>query len=432
MTMPRVPSATYRVQLNQRFQFSDARRLVPYLSRLGVSDLYVSPVFRARAGSEHGYDVTDPTSLNPELGGPEAFDALAEELRRHDMGLILDIVPNHMAASPENPWWMDVLENGATSPYASYFDINWRPSAAARGLEPKVLLPILGAPYGETLERGELRLALEERGLFVCYYETALPLDPKTYRPVLEHRLSRLKESLGTNHPAYTELIALLEAIERLPDRAQRDPEAIDERRRDKERIKADLWRYYSSQPEATAFLDENLAIFNGTPGEPRRFDLLDSLLADQAYRLAYWRTAREMINYRRFFDISELVGLRVEDPEVFEATHALVLRLAREGKITGVRCDHVDGLADPLGYLRRLRARLTESLPPGRPAPGFYVVVEKILTGNEELPDEWPVEGTTGYEFLNDVNGLAVDRFALDDLGRLYAERTGIAETVR
>jgi (1->4)-alpha-D-glucan 1-alpha-D-glucosylmutase len=403
----RVPIATYRVQLNRDFRFADARALAPYLSALGISDLYCSPIYKARPGSSHGYDVTDPLHLNPELGTEEEFDELVQELERNGMGLLLDIVPNHMAASPENPWWMDVLENGAGSPYAAYFNIEWHPAVAKGGLENKVLLPILGGPYGAVLENQELTLALDERGFFVRYYDRRLPLDPKSYGMILSHRL----EPPG---PA-PEIAGLLEAVENLPPRSGAFRKRIEQRRRSQEIIKRRIWELYNANPRIKAFLDENLRQFNGVKGNPRSFDLLDQLLAEQAYRPAFWRLATERINYWRFFDVTDLVGIRTEDPEVFRATHALICRLASRGKISGVRIDHIDGLYDPLGYLRRLQGCLHS-----------YAVVEKILLADDELPPEWPVSGTTGYDFLNAVNGVFVDAAGLAKLDRVYAEFIG------
>lgn len=426
MTALRIPVATYRVQFNRSFRFEDARRLVPYLHELGISDLYASPILKARAGSPHGYDVTDPTRLNPELGTEEDFDALVQELKRHDMGLLVDIVPNHMAASPENPWWVDVLENGPSSPYASFFDIDWRP-AHDKGLEDKVLLPILGRPYEDALVAGELSLALDEQGLCVRYYEWRLPLDPKSYRAVLARRLDDLRGALGGEASTYRRFVGLIETSEKLPDRVGRGRARVDRRRHETRTLKEGLWRLYKSSPEVQQFLDDNLRAFNATKGDRSSFEPLDRLLGDQPYRLAFWRDAIGRLNYRRFFDIGDLVCMRVEEPRVFDAAHALVVRLAEEGKVSGLRVDHVDGLYDPLGYLRRLQSRLSAGDgAPQRRGPGFYVIVEKILAADETLPRDWPVSGTTGYDFLNSVNRLFVDADGLPALDETYARFTG------
>jgi (1->4)-alpha-D-glucan 1-alpha-D-glucosylmutase len=423
MVKLRVPVTTYRLQFNRGFRFEDARTVAPYLHRLGISDIYASPIFKARQGSPHGYDVTDPTRLNPELGTEHDFEALARELKAHGMGLLLDIVPNHMAASPENPWWMDLLENGPGSPYATFFDIDWNPVDSA--VQNKVLLPLLSSPYGQVLENQELALTLEETGLFVHYHGLRLPLDVKSYAVVITHRLGTLEATLGADHPVLRQLKQLTEAMERLPPHTSSNTRKARERYQ-RQAIKKDLLHLINSSPELRAFLSENVALFNGEKGNPQSFDLLDGLLAQQAYRLAFWKTTLEEINYRRFFDISDLIGVRVEEPEVFEATHTLVRRLACEGKVTGLRIDHIDGLHDPLQYLRRLQHHLAPKAEESDRLPGFYIVVEKILTGDEALPENWPVFGTTGYDFLNMANALFVDREGIHDLEAIYTRFTG------
>lgn len=417
MTTPRIPVATYRLQFNAGFRFEDARKVVPYLWKLGITDLYASPLFKARRGSTHGYDVTDPTRLNPELGTREEFDSLVEELKRCGMGLILDIVPNHMAASPENPGWTDVLENGRSSRYARYFDIDWRPINGA--ITDRVILPILGAPYGSVLENQELVLGLDEDGFCIRYYETRLPIQPKSYRAILAHRVETVEAALGKSHPAFEALVNLIDAIRRLSEPSAADPKKVEKRHEGKESAKQSLWELYLSHPEIKTYLDENVRIFNGKKGDPRSFDPLDQLLDDQAYRLGFWRVAREQMNYRRFFDISDLVCVRVEDPQVYEATHNLILELVKTGKVTGLRADHIDGLYDPLGYFEMLQSRIA-------PSSKFYVLVEKILVGDETLPKDWPVSGTTGYEFAKSVNGVFVDRKGMKLLDRIYERFTG------
>jgi (1->4)-alpha-D-glucan 1-alpha-D-glucosylmutase len=423
----RVPGATYRLQFNRHFRFADARRLVPYLAALGVTDLYASPLFQARAGSTHGYDVTDPTRLNPELGSREEFEGLVSELQRAGMGVLLDIVPNHMAASPENPGWVDVLENGPSSRYARTFDIDWSPAPGAA--EGRVLLPVLGGPYGSVLENQELTLGLDEGGLHVRYFDVRLPLDPKSYRAVLAHRIRSLEQRLGATHPAFRALIDLVDATRLLPAGFARHQGRIEQRHREKEGIKQKLWQLYLAHPEIKAYLEENLRIFNGGKGDPQSFDLLDQLLGGQAYRLGYWRVARAQMNYRRFFDINDLVSVRVEDPRVLEATHTLILEWAAAGKVTGLRVDHIDGLYDPVGYLEYLQRRVAGTEKARGSPPGFYVLVEKILTGDETLPEEWPACGTTGYEFSRAVNGVFIDPRGIRRLDRAYADFTG-AET--
>lgn len=398
--MTGIPGATYRFQFHKDFRFVDGRDLVPYLSDLGITDLYSSPRYKARRGSSHGYDIANPLRVNSELGTEEDFDEMAQKLRHYGMGLLLDTVPNHMAASYENPWWTDVLENGQASSYAGYFDIDWHPPTAKAAFlqDNRVLLPILGDLYGNVLAKGELSLKFEDTGIHVRYYETRLPLDPKTYTAVLE----RL--------PQNGEVPELLRDLERLPDRDETAPERIMERRREKERIKERLWRAYQSNAELKKALDETLAAISGSA------DDLDALLSAQAYRLAYWKIGYEEINYRRFFDINELVGIKIESAEVFDNRYQRTLELVENGNVTGLRIDHIDGLWDPDCFLQRLQSK----------AGDIYVVVEKILGRGEEMPREWPVAGTTGYDFLNAVNGVFIDRDGLAKIEEAYRRRTG------
>jgi len=404
----RIPIATYRLQFGNGFGFCEAAALAPYLRSLGISDVYASPIFKAKSGSCSGYDVTDPLRVNPELGGETAFRDFLATLKQHDLGLILDIVPNHMAADPENAWWMDVLENGACSPHAFYFDINWDSSLEAA--DDRVLLPILGSPYGTALENGELRLAIDARGLHVLYFDRRLPLDPKTYGAVIGHRVD------GGTFVALRELLVIVDG---LPPRTVSDKAQVEQRYAESAILKQRLWAAYSSETSTggsvRAFLDENIRLFNGAKGDPRSFDLLDALLSQQPYAMSYWRVAREKINYRRFFDISDLVAIRTEDPEVFAHTHALVLQLLEEGSATGVRVDHIDGLNDPHGYLARFKDH----------APDRYLVIEKILCGHETLPADWPVCGDTGYEFAATLNSVLVDAAGLSELGAVYSRFT-------
>jgi (1->4)-alpha-D-glucan 1-alpha-D-glucosylmutase len=420
-TMPgfKVPAATYRLQLHHGFRFIAAQALVPYLHALGISDLYASPFFKARRRSLHGYSVTNPLEINPELGSRVSFRALRKVLKSKGMGLLLDIVPNHMGLSHDNPWWLDVLENGPGSPYAMFFDIDWHP--LNRVLEGRVLQPVLGAPYGQVLENQEFSLTLEEAGFFLHYYEHKFPLDPKTYGFILTHRLEALVRELGKGNPAILSFMGLINLTEHLPPRSLSSKRKLLERHRQKEILKNNLWLLYQVNPLIKKFLDENVAIFNGRRGDPGSFNLLDRLLSSQPYRLAYWRVSLDMINYRRFFSVNDLIGLRVEDPQVFEASHTLLFSLIREGKISGVRIDHVDGLYDPLGYLQRLQNRLAPEEQPLAPKENFYVVVEKILGLDEPLPPEWPVSGTTGYDFLNTVNGLFIDARGFQEVQRVY-----------
>lgn len=400
------PAATYRLQFNAGFRFVDGRDLVPYLSDLGITDLYSSPRYKARRGSSHGYDIANPLRVNSELGTEEDFDEMAEKLRHYGMGLLLDTVPNHMAASYENPWWTDVLENGQASAFASYFDIDWRPATnkAVFLQENRVVFPILGDLYGNVLAKGELALKIEDTGIHVRYYDTRLPLDPKSYEAILRRALEQ--------SPGLAELAEIAGELERLPDRDDPSAERIVERRRGKERIKERLWRTYHSDAAIKSAVDEALQYFTAS------VDDLDRLLSAQAYRLAYWKIGNEEINYRRFFDINQLVAVRIELPEVFDSRNRKTFELVRRGRVTGLRIDHIDGLWDPLCFLRRLRSQLA--------SPDLYVVVEKILERDEPLPRDWPVAGTTGYDFLNAVNGLFVHPEGLARLEDIYSRRTG------
>jgi len=411
----KIPVATYRLQFNKQFRFKDACDLVPYLHQLGISDLYASPIFKARRGSLHGYDVTDPTCLNPELGTETDFDVLVRELGSCKMGILLDIVPNHVAASSENPWWMDLMENGLCSPYAGFFDIDWS------AFDNRILLPILTRPYEKALENQELALSLEDASLFVQYNGYRLPLDVKSYRLILSYCLDALKKALGSSHPDYKELNQLTESAEHLPSVTNLDPKEASKQYRDRQALKESFMHIVKTLSKTKTALLQNITLFNGKKGEPKSFELMHNLLEQQVYRLACWETAREHISYRRFFDISDLVGVRVEELQVFEATHPLIFRLVREGKVSGLRIDHIDGLNDPLQYLFRLQQYIVPKIEEASIFPHFYVIVEKILTSDEVLPSEWPVFGTTGYDFTKMVNALFTDSRGAQALDEIY-----------
>jgi len=421
----RIPSSTYRIQFNRGFRFSDARDLVPYLHELGINDLYASPRFKAKKASSHGYDVADPQRVNSELGTEEEFDELDQKLKDYGMGLILDIVPNHMAASHQNPWWMDVLENGPSSAYADYFDIDWHPATtkAAFLQENKVLLPVLGDLYGNAIENQELLLKLDEKGFHLRYDELRFPLDPRSYHVVVQRALEFLRNSSADAERILPQVAAILEAIVLLPPYTTEIIAERDARREATGAIKERLWRLYQAEPEFRRAVDETVRHLNGTREDPASFNDLDRLLDVQPYRLAHWKIGLEEINYRRFFDINELVGLRVEDPRVFEDRHRVILQLVREGKVTGLRVDHIDGMRDPLGYLQLLQ----RSVEPGPDhAQSLYVVVEKILGEREFLPAQWPVAGTTGYDFLNAVNAVFIEPEGFNKLETTYASFVG------
>jgi (1->4)-alpha-D-glucan 1-alpha-D-glucosylmutase len=364
MRVAQEPAGSYRLQFSSHCRFEDAQRLIPYLDALGVTTCYASPLLQAAPGSTHGYDICDHDRLNADLGSERDFEAFAGALRDRGMGLILDVVPNHMGLDASaNRWWHDVLQHGVRSPYAEYFDIEWAP--ATPELNGRVLLPILEAGYGEVLHRGDLKLGLEGESLYLTYAGRRLPLEPRSAKAVLKSLASPI---------------------------------------------------------------DESLAAFNGIPGVPSSFDRMHELLEKQCYRLAHWKTAFDEINYRRFFDINELGSLRMEEPRVFGATHKLILSLIAKGFVTGLRVDHTDGLLDPAGYFDMLSRAISllpaaDRIPSGDP---FYIVGEKILSRGEVIPDGWPIAGTTGYGFLNELNGLFVDAASKEAMRTLYAEVTG------
>lgn len=452
---PRIPAATYRLQLHAGFPFSQAREVIPYLRELGVTDLYAAPWLRATPGSPHGYDVVDHKDINPELGGEEGLFALAETLREHGMGQLLDYVPNHMGIGPENTLWQDVLENGPSSIYARFFDIDWKP--VKDELENKVLLPVLGDQYGAVLEAGDLKVAYSQGTFTVSYYEHVFPINPRQYPLILRHELHRLEERLAPEDLQLEELLSICTACQNLPQRTETDPQRITERRREKEVIKRRLDSLCESSALVREFIESNVRTFNGVPGEPRSFDLLDQLLDAQAYRLAHWRVAGEEINYRRFFDINELAAIRMEDPAVFREAHARILELLRRGVIQGLRIDHPDGLFDPREYFRRLQEEFflctcrsileekgidrpfeelepslrldwtSETRKPDTQDRPLYVVAEKILGHGEKLPQSWAVHGTTGYDFLNHLNGVFVDRSNQRAIEDIYSRFTGL-----
>ena len=413
-----IPRATYRVQLNAGFTFKDLTAIIPYLAALGVSHVYCSPYFRARAGSAHGYDVVDHNSFNPEIGTREDFDRLVAELRAHGMGHILDIVPNHVGVmGSDNAWWMDVLENGQASIHADYFDIDWNPVNPA--LADKVLVPVLADPYGIVLERGDLKPQFErELGSFaIQYHEHRMPVDPRTYPRILDPVLAIAR------HPQLEELRRLFGA---LPDRRGATPEQIVERNRDKEAHKRALAALAAADAGVSGAIDQALAGLTGNPGDRASFDPLHELLEAQAFRLAYWRVASDDINYRRFFDVNDLAALRVENEAVFEATHRLVLELIGSGALDGLRIDHADGLYDPLGYFQRLTRRIAETTAAAGDGRPIYLVAEKITASFERLPADWPLHGETGYHFANVVNRLLVDTAGKARMGRIYRSFIG------
>jgi (1->4)-alpha-D-glucan 1-alpha-D-glucosylmutase len=419
-----VPTSTYRLQFHGGFTFADAAAITDYLHALGISHVYASSYLKAVPGSGHGYDVADPTTLNPEVGDNATYAAWIEGLRARNMGHILDVVPNHMGiARSANAWWQDVLENGASSRFAEVFDIDWHPLKTE--LEGKVLLPVLGDVYGAVLERQEIQLEYRHGAFVARYYEHVFPIAPRTYEAILKVDLAALLDEIGDQSEEGAELLSILTALRHLPGLNVEEPELRVERDREKEVIKRRLAALTSRVPQVLAHVTRAVTTLNGRRGEPASFDALDALLSRQPYRLSYWRVAAEEINYRRFFDINELAAIRVEDPAVFERVHAFVLDLIARGLVDGLRIDHVDGLYDPGAYLERLQARATE-LAPGRFSADhpLFVVVEKILGLDEALP-AWPVAGTTGYDFAATVGGLFVDPASERAVNEVYERFT-------
>ncbi|MDY6944108.1 MAG: malto-oligosyltrehalose synthase [Pseudomonadota bacterium] len=390
-----IPRATYRLQFNHQFTFEDAARIVPYLARLGISHVYASPILKARPGSMHGYDVVDHSQLNPELGSREDFDRLVATLHEHGLGLIVDIVPNHLGVmGNDNEWWLDVLENGPAARYAAHFDIDWRPDRGS--MRDRILVPVLGGAYGEVLERGELQVEFDaSAGSFsVRYHDHRMPLDPREYPRIFLQGMPEELLPLDDSHRADFE--SLLNSFSNLPPRDDTSADAVAVRYRDKEAHKRRLARLIERSPEVLRYITDSVTWINGTPGRPESFDALEALLESQAYRLSYWRVAVDEINYRRFFDVNDLAALRMNERSVFDVTHQLIFELIDAGSIDGLRIDHSDGLYDPEEYFLWLQQRFGGG-PGHRP---LYVVTEKILAAHERLPESWLVHGTTGYDY--------------------------------
>jgi (1->4)-alpha-D-glucan 1-alpha-D-glucosylmutase len=431
----RIPLATYRLQLNREFTFNQATEIVPYLAALGISHAYVSPFLKARPGSMHGYDIVDHNSLNPEIGSAADLDRLVDTLHEHGMGLVLDIVPNHMGVmGSDNAWWLDVLENGESSMYANFFDIDWQP--LKEELQGKVLVPVLHDQYGVVLESGDLKLVFHpERGEFdITYHEHRFPVDPQEYPRILQHCGTGKIEIVGDPDRETIEFQSLMSGFRNLPGRHEISSERIAERNRDKEIYKKRLAELCARSSETAGCILRAVELINGEPGNASSFDDLHELIKAQAFRLADWRVASDDINYRRFFDTNDLAGIRMENENVFEATHRLILRLIGEGKVDGLRLDHPDGLYDPAQYFERLSRGIASARNAGASndeagsprEESFYVVIEKILTGAERLPPEWAVSGTTGYDFSNILNGLFVESSAATRMERIYRYFTG------
>ena len=424
-----LPESTYRLQFHKDFTFRDATAVLPYLRELGVTHVYASPYLKARAGSTHGYDVIDHHSLNPENGTPAEYEAFLDALNRNGLAHILDTVPNHVGvATNDNAWWNDVLENGPTSRFAGYFDISWKGSPRPE-LHDKVLLPLLGKSYSDALESGELQLKFQDGTFAVYYYDRRFPISPRTYSIILSERQDEFERSLRAEPEALEEYRQLLTLADDLPALGNRSQE-VEQWHDDARSLKTRLAELARNSPVVRQFIETNLARFNGVKGRAESFDLLDELLMSQSYRLAYWRVAPDEINYRRFFDINDLAAISMERQEVFDSTHGLILQWLGRGTLQGLRIDHPDGLYDPKQYFLRLQqayllavakaegiaidplqaTALAEEFSRDRPTGWqLYVTVEKILALGEPLPADWAVHGTSGYDFLDMVNGLFV-----------------------
>ncbi|WP_029898905.1 malto-oligosyltrehalose synthase [Desulfohalovibrio reitneri] len=415
-----IPTATYRIQFTPTFGFDECRKILGYLSRLGVSHIYASPIFQARPGSDHGYDVCDHNAINPELGGEEALAELTRARKRRKLGWIQDIVPNHRAVFGGNRTLVDLLENGSRSRYFNFFDIDWNhPIESLRG---RMLAPFLGDLFAHTLENGEITIGLDEDGFYVRYYELRLPLSLDSYADILSLNLRELKRRLGEDHPEYVKLLGLIYSV-----RSLGAAEIEEEYYEQISFIKRLLFEMAKPSKPVGRHVNDNLAIINGEKprDEERPYDLLAELLAKQHFRLSFWKVASEELNYRRFFSINDLICLRVEDVDVFDHTHEMVLEKTAEGEFDGLRIDHVDGLYDPTGYLRRLRER----------APNALLYVEKILCReggeDEHLPGFWPIQGSTGYEFMNAACGLLTDPGGEEPFESFYREFTGLKQSL-
>lgn len=424
-----IPLSTYRLQFGPNLGFAAACELVPYLAQLGIGHAYASPLFRACENSSHGYDVVDHRQFDPELGTEEDFQTFAEVLAAHQMGLMLDVVPNHMGIDDaHNVWWQDVLENGISSVYAKFFDVDWDPPK--QELKQKVLLPILGDQYGRILEKQELKLVYDDQRFQIAYYNRRFPIAPRTWADILRLTLNHVAEPLDASHPQRMELESIILELDNLPPQSERDPDGIQLRYREKEVARRRLTTLLDNSEPIRRALEQAIDDFNGRLGEPASFDRLEDLLSKQAYRLCHWRVATDEINYRRFFDINELAAIRVEDPDVFSAVHERLFRSIEQGWVTALRIDHPDGLFDPQRYFEQIQNHYIQmrrdSTADDLSRAGIYIAVEKILAHDESLPADWPVAGTTGYDFLNLLNGLFVSHVGGLELRSVYLRFIG------
>jgi (1->4)-alpha-D-glucan 1-alpha-D-glucosylmutase len=404
-----IPVATYRLQFTSAFTFADAEKITGYLKKLGISHIYASPVFKAKKGSTHGYDLADPNVINPELGGEEDLEKLFKACNTEKLKWLQDIVPNHMAYNYENQMLVDMLENGQNSRFYNFFDIEWdHPHASVK---QRLLAPFLGKFYRDALEGGEIKLKYDDNGFNINYFETKFPLKMESYADILSYRIKKLRNQLGMNNTDFIRYQGILYVLKSLPA-----SEEIDERYYQIKFIKDIIRELYTSNNTIKDSIDETIKIFNSEREITKNYDLLDKLLSEQYFRLSYWKVALDEINYRRFFIVSDLISLRMEDEDVFNRTHSLILKYVKEGKFDALRIDHVDGLYDPRAYLARLREKTKD----------VYTVVEKILELGEKLPSGWPVEGTTGYEYLNYINGIFCYKKNEKQITSFYQRFTG------
>jgi len=407
---PHIPLATYRIQLTSDFGFDDAATIVPYLKELGISHLYASPFMKARRGSTHGYDIVDHNKLNPELGGEDGFERLSQTLKANDLGLILDFVPNHMGVHfADNAWWLDVLEWGKASPHAESFDIDWDtlPYRAKGG----ILLPILGSSYGEALNNGdiELRFDAKEGSFSAWYFEHRMPIAPERYTEILRVVVTQANASETPGGKRLIELATQYQGL-RHPTRGEAPA------------LKHALANY----PDVESIITRGLDAYRAGQTRAAQTQLLHSLLERQHYKLAHWRLATSEINYRRFFDVNSLAGLRMEHPETFGSIHGLVKRLIAEGKLQGIRLDHIDGLRDPAQYCQKLVRLIKDASGPA--AQPLYLLVEKILGEDEPLPRLPGVHGTTGYEWLNTITQVLLDQNGLSELDEAWRQASNVS----
>jgi (1->4)-alpha-D-glucan 1-alpha-D-glucosylmutase len=453
----RALESTYRLQFHIGFTFRDATAIVPYLHNLGITTCYASPYLKAQPGSTHGYDIIDHGMLNPEVGSIEDYEQWVKTLHDHDMGQILDTVPNHMGVGTnDNQWWNDVLENGPASRFGAHFDIAWQSSPRPE-LRDKVLLPVLADLYGVVLEACQLTLAFADGAFFIDYGSRRFPVDPRSYEKILGMSTEHLRSQEQLDDVAVAEFQSILTAIKNLPSSTETAFEKVAEREREKEVIKRRLAAVTAESEALRDHVARCVDRFSGLPHDPASFTPMDELLESQNYRLAYWKVGSDEINYRRFFDVNDLAAIAMERDDVFESAHSLIFRLVVDGKVDGLRIDHPDGLYDPATYLRRLQEhallaqirRADHALETGdwndlepklrerigtldfSPGDGgralpLYVAIEKILGPRESLVSTWPVHGTSGYEFVNKINGLFVDGDLSEQISRVYADFTG------